>query len=95
MQMDMMGFDGLSCQVERNRILAKLAGKGITVQQKSVVLHGRKSGGQLLENAHRLARQHRMSVPQALLEATFLKRQHQIQDLRRKQMLVWGQRIRL
>jgi hypothetical protein len=95
LQMDMMGFDGLSCQVERNRILAKLAEKGITVQKKSVVLHGRKSGGQLLENAHRLARQHRLSVPQALLESAFSKRQQKIQELRRRQMLLWGQKIRL
>ncbi len=96
LQMDMMGFDGLSCQVERNRFLAKLAEKGITVQQKSAVLHGRKSGGQLLENAHHLARQHRLSVPQALLEVALSKRQQQTQDLRRRQMLVWGhQKIRI
>jgi len=95
LQMDMMGFDGLACQVERKRILAKLAEKGITVQQKSVVLHGRKSGGQLLENAHHLACQYRLSVPQALLEVALSKRQQQTQDLRRRQMLVWGhQKIR-
>jgi hypothetical protein len=95
LQMDMMGFEGLSCQAERNRILAKLAEKGITIQQKAAVLHGRRTGGQLLEKAHRLARQHRLSVPQALLESTLPKRQQQSQDLRRRQMLGWGQRIRL
>jgi hypothetical protein len=95
LQMDMMGFDGLSCQAERNRILAKVAEKGITIQQKSAVLHGRKSGGQLLETAHRLARQRRLSVPQALLESAFPKRQQQGQDLRRRQILVWGQKVRL
>jgi hypothetical protein len=95
LQTDMMGFDGLSCQTEHNRILAKLAEKGITIQQKSAVLHGRKSGGQLLENAHRFARQRRLSVPQALLESAFPKQQQQGQDLRRRQMLVWGQKVRL
>ncbi len=94
LQADMLGFDGLSCQEERQRLLAQLAEKGISVYQKASIVHGRKSGGQLLENSLHLARQRRLSVPHALLETALPKRQ-QRDRLRQRQLLVWGQKIRL
>ncbi len=94
LQMDMLGFDGLSCQGERQRLLAKLAERGITVQQRTSFVHGRRSGGQLLQNALRLARQRNLSVPRALLDTALPKRPSQ-ERLRERQWLVWGQKIRL
>lgn len=93
LQMDTLGFDGLSCRAERERLLAKLAEKGITIQQKTSVVHGRKGGGQLLEGALRLARQRRLSIPHALLE-TALPKSSSHDLLRQRQWLVWGQKIR-
>lgn len=90
-QMDTYGFTGLSCQQERNALLERLAEKGVRLQVRQSVLHGDRYGGQLMKKALATARQQKLSVPDALLRTTA---QHNAQDdLRRRQQIVWGQRI--
>lgn len=90
-QMDMHGFTGLSCQQERNALLDRLADKGIRLQVRQSVLHGDRHGGQLLKKALATHKQRRLSVPDALLQTTAPRDSRN--DLRRRQQIVWGQRI--
>lgn len=90
-QMDMHGFTGLRCQQERNALLGRLAEKGVRLQVRQSVLHGDRHGGQLLKKALATAKQQRLNVPDALLRTTASRNSQN--DLRRRQQIVWGQRI--
>lgn len=90
-QMDTYGFTGLSCQQERNALLERLAEKGVRLQVRQTVLHGDRYGGQLMKKALATAKQQKKPVPDALLQATAPRNAQD--DLRRRQQIVWGQRI--
>lgn len=54
LSMDLVGFDGLACQVESGRVLAELGRLGFRVGRRRSVLHGRRSGGALAARVSRL-----------------------------------------
>lgn len=90
-QMDTYGFSGLQCKLERDKLTDRLEQKGIRLQVKQSVLHGDRHGGQLVKNALASARQQKISVPDALLQTTAPR--NAWDDLRRRQQIVWGQRV--
>jgi len=67
LEMDMLGWDGTQCQSEVQRIIQNLQERGVTFSSGRKVLHGRRSGGVLLQKALRVAREQRLPVPDALL----------------------------
>jgi hypothetical protein len=55
--MDLVGFDGLGCRAETDRILAELGRRGFGVRRLAGRLHGRRSGGELAGRVGRLVRE--------------------------------------
>lgn len=86
-KLDMMGFEGLACQKEKNNLLKKMEEKGLRFEQKSRIIHGRKEGGNLIEQALKLSRRTSppLPMPRALLKVSAFKTP---QDQR--QRMVWG-----
>jgi hypothetical protein len=66
-EMDMLGWDGTQCQSEVQRIIQNLQERGVTFSNGRKILHGRRSGGVLLQAALKVAREQRLPVPEALL----------------------------
>lgn len=91
-QMDMHGFLGQACRQERVALLQRLREKGIQLNLREATLHGDRHGGQWLKKALLTAKTQKLSVPDALLRTTAQAQSAQ-QDLRRRQQIVWGQRI--
>jgi hypothetical protein len=54
LSMDLVGFDGLACRHESQRILGELARRGFQVGRQTALLHGRRSGGPLAAKVSRL-----------------------------------------
>ena len=94
--LDMLGWEGTSCQAELYAFCQKMEEKGIHFQEGKRYLHGRRDGGILLQNAAKLARSKGLSIPEALLEISQKDPQN---EQRRRQataiLLSQGRGIRL
>lgn len=94
--LDMIGWEGTSCQAELYAFRQKVEEKGIHFQDGKRYLHGRREGGILLQNAAKLARSEGLSIPEALLK---ISQGHSQSEQRRRQataiLLSQGRRIRL
>jgi len=67
LEMDMLGWDGTQCQSEVHRIIQNLQERGVAFNNGRKAIHGRRSGGVLLQAALKVAREQRLPVPEALL----------------------------
>ncbi len=68
-QMDMCGFEGQKCRLERNFLLQKLQERGVQIKINGSTLHGRKEGGKLLTDALHIAKNNNgVTVAQAIAQ---------------------------
>jgi hypothetical protein len=67
--LDLAGFDGLSCRLESERLLVELAERGLRVRREASLIHGRREGGAMIVSAARQARSTGLSHAFALLQA--------------------------
>jgi aspartate oxidase len=84
-QIDMKGFEGLSCQEEKQKLISLLEDKGVIFKQVSGLVHRRKEGGQLIQKVLKISKKNRLSLSQALLK-TAQERKTSERDRQR----IWG-----
>lgn len=66
---DMAGFEGLSCGLESQRFMAELMRRGLEVRRDFTFHHGRREGGNLILSAARTARNEGVTPARGLLGA--------------------------
>jgi len=67
--MDMAGFDGLSCRQESQRLMDALARGGFKVWREASVFHGRRGGGAMIRRVTDIARQEGIDPACGILRA--------------------------
>jgi len=68
LMMDMVGWEGTRCQAELLAFRQRMMKKGIQFREGKRYYHGRREGGLLIQEAAKVARENRLSFPQALLQ---------------------------
>jgi len=68
LMMDMIGWEGTTCQAELIAFRQRMTQKGVQFREGRRYSHGRREGGLLIQEAAKVARENRMSFPQALLQ---------------------------